>query len=30
MLPFALVAYVADFLVEFFDQGQLVTSVQLL
>lgn len=30
MLAFALIAYEPDFLVQFFDQGQLVTSVQLL
>lgn len=30
MLPSALVAYVADFLMEFFDQGQLVAGIQLL
>lgn len=30
MLAFALVAYEPDFLMQFFYQGQLVTSVQLL
>lgn len=30
MLAFALVADEPDFLMQFFDQGQLVTSIQLL
>lgn len=30
MFPFALIAYEPDFLMQFFDQGQLVTSIQLL